>query len=107
MAYKVELIPEAGDDFDNLDGAVKKQIAKKIDALVENPFLGEPLGNKFGINLTGFYKLYAIKKKYRIAYHLVGDRLEIIEIIAIGKRDKEEVYRLVAKRLKKLVKKQG
>jgi len=103
MAYKVELIPEAGDDFNNLDGSVKKQIAKKIDSLSENPFLGDPLGNKFGNDLTGFYKLYAIKKKYRIVYHLVGDRLEIIEIVAIGKRDKEEVYRLVAKRLKKLL----
>jgi mRNA interferase RelE/StbE len=102
MTYKVELIPEAGDDFNNVDGSVKKQIAKKIDSLSENPFLGDHLGNKFGIDLTGFYKLYAIKKKYRIVYHFVGDRLEIVEIIAIGKRDKEEVYRLVAKRLKKL-----
>lgn len=105
MAYKVELIPEAGDDFNNLDGGVRKQIAKKIDALAENPFLGNPLGNKHGIDLTGFYKLYAVKKKYRIVYHLVGDSLEIVEIIAIGKRDKEEVYRLAAKRLKRLMKK--
>ena len=107
MAYKVELIPEAGDDFNSLDGSVRKQISKKIDSLSENPFLGESLGNKFGIDLTGFYKLYVIKKKYRIVYHLIGDRLEIVEIVAIGKRDKEEVYRLVAKRLKKLLKKQG
>jgi len=106
MAYKVELIPEAGDDFNSLDGSVRKQIAKKIDSLSENPFLGEPLGNKFGIDLAGFYKLYVIKKKYRIVYHLIGDRLEIVEIVAIGKRDKEEVYRLVAKRLKRLLKKQ-
>ncbi len=107
MAYKVELIPEAGDDFNSLDGSVRKQIAKKIDSLSENPFLGEPLGsNKFGIDLAGFYKLYVIKKKYCIVYHLIGDRLEIVEIAAIGKRDKEEVYRLAAKRLKRLFKKQ-
>lgn len=104
MAYKVEFIPEAEDDFNDLDGSIQKQVAKKIDALAESPFLGELLGNKFGINLTGFYKLYVVKKKYRIVYHLIGDRLEIIEIVAIGKRDKEEIYRLVAKRFKRLIK---
>ncbi|MBS1257195.1 MAG: hypothetical protein MAG551_00231 [Candidatus Scalindua arabica] len=105
MLYKVELIPDALNDFDALDKSVKKQIAKKIDSLSENPLLGKPLGNKFGINLTGFYKLYVAKKKYRIVYHLIGDCLEVIEIIAIGKRNKEEIYKLAASRLKKFLKK--
>ena len=101
MAYKIEFTPEAEEDFDNLDKSIKKEAAKKINALAENPFLGKPLGNKFGINLTGFYKLYAAKKKYRIVYRLVGGHIEVIEIVGIGKRDKEEIYRLVAKRLKR------
>ncbi|MEI6127463.1 MAG: hypothetical protein WCQ99_13025, partial [Pseudomonadota bacterium] len=57
------------------------------------------LGNKYGMNLTGFYKLYAAKKKYRIVYRLSGEQIKIIEIIGIGKREKEEIYRLVANRL--------
>lgn len=105
MIYRIEFIPDAEKDFDSLDGSIKKEIAKKIDALAENPFLGKPLGNKFGIDLTGFYKLYITKKTYRIVYRLIEGSLEVIEVVAIGKRDKEEVYRLVAKRLKKLLKK--
>ena len=104
MLHKIELHPDAKDDLDCLDGSVRKEVAKKIDALAENPFLGKPLGNKFGIDLTGFFKLYAAKKKYRIVYRLVGDCLEVIEIVAIGKRDKEEVYKIVHKRFKKLLK---
>lgn len=100
MPYKVEFVPEALNDFDALDKSTKKQVAKKIDTLSENPLLGKPLGNKFGIDLTGFYKLYVAKKKYRIVYHLIGNSLEVIEIIAIGKRDKEEVYKIAAKRLR-------
>ena len=49
------------------------------------------------------YKTYASKKKYRIVYRLMGKHIEVIEIVGIGKRDKEEVYKLVARRLKKLV----
>ncbi len=103
MAYKVEFLPDAEKDFDGLDGSIRKEVSKKIDALSENPFLGKPLGNRLGLDLTGFYKLYVAKKKYRIVYRPVGKHIEVIEIVGIGKRDKEEVYRLVARRSKKLV----
>jgi mRNA interferase RelE/StbE len=102
MAYKIEFLPDAAKDFDDLAGSLKKQAAKKIDALAENPLLGKPLGNKFGIDLTGFYKLYFAKKKYRIVYRLIGGHVEVIEVVGIGKRDKAEVYKLIAKRLRKL-----
>jgi mRNA interferase RelE/StbE len=102
MAAKIEFIPEAEEDYQTLDGALRKEAAKKIDALTNNPFIGKPLGNKLGVDLTGFYKLYFDKKRYRIVYRLVGDTIEIIEIFAIGKRDKEKIYKLVAHRLKKL-----
>jgi mRNA interferase RelE/StbE len=100
MSWKIEFIPEAEKDFAGLDGSMKSDIARKIDDLAENPYLGKPLGNKFGVNLTGFYKLYVGKKKYRIVYRLLSGEIEIIEIIGIGKREKEEIYRLVANRLK-------
>ncbi|MDA8077682.1 MAG: type II toxin-antitoxin system RelE/ParE family toxin [Nitrospiraceae bacterium] len=104
MAYKIEFIPEAGKDFEALDMSLKKDAGKKIDALSINPFLGKPLGNKLGIDLTGLYKLYFHKKRYRIVYRIMEERVEVLEIIGIGKRDKEEIYRLVAKRVKRLLK---
>jgi mRNA interferase RelE/StbE len=105
MPYKVEFIPEAAEDFHALDGAVKKEVGRKIDALSENPFLGKHLGNRFGADLAGFYKLYVAKKAYRIVYRIVGEQIEVIEIVGIGRRDKEEIYRLVAKRLRDVVRK--
>jgi mRNA interferase RelE/StbE len=102
MAYKIEFLPDAAKDFDRLGGSLRKQSAKKIDALAENPLLGDPLGNKLGIDLTGFYKLYFAKKKYRIVYRIVHERIEVIEIAGIGKRDKAEIYKIMAKRIKKL-----
>jgi mRNA interferase RelE/StbE len=99
VAFKVEFHPEAVKDFDRLDGSIQKEIVKKIDALSESPFLGKPLGNKMGLDLTGFFKLYVAKKKVRIVYRLLKDYLEVIEIIGIGKREKEEVYKLILRRL--------
>jgi len=103
MVYKIEFLPDAEKDFDALDGSIRKEVGKKIDALAENPLLGKPLGKKYGVELTGFYKLYVSKKKYRIVYRLIGKHIEVMEIVGIGKRDKEEVYKLVARRIKKLI----
>ncbi len=94
MVYKIEFLPDAEKDFDALDGSIREEVTKKIDALADNPFLGKPLGKKYGVDLTGFYKLYVSKKKYRIVYRLIGKHIEVIEIVGIGKRDKEEVYKL-------------
>lgn len=101
MSFKVEFIPEAAQDYKKLDGSIKKLVNKKIDELSEKPFLGELLGNKHNIDLSGFYKIYVAKKSIRIVYRLISPtEIEVIEICGIGKRDKEEIYRLLGKRIK-------
>ena len=100
MIYKIELIPEAQVDYKKLDGSIKKLVNKKLNELSEKPLLGEQLGNKHNIDLTGFFKLYAAKKSIRIVYRLIiPSQIEIIEIWGIGKRDKDEIYKIIGKRL--------
>ena len=70
-----------------------------LDKLEKNPFIGEKLGNKNNIDLTGYYKLYSDKKRHRIVYRIVKNEIEIIEIWGIGKRDKMEIYKTVNKRI--------
>jgi mRNA interferase RelE/StbE len=94
--WKVEFIAEAHADFIRLDGSVKKQILKQFIKLEKSSRYGEPLGNKAGINLEGYFKLYADKKRIRIIYQEVG---HIIKIIAIDKREDMEVYRIALKRI--------
>ena len=102
MKYKIQLIPEAAEDYKDLDGSIKKLVNKKIEEIEINPFLGEKLGNKFNIDLTGFLKTYIASKKYRIVYRiLTPEKVEIVEIWGIGKREKEEIYRTIGKRLGK------
>ena len=63
--WKVELIAEAQADFSKLDGSVKKRVLKQLVKLERNPKYGDPLGNKVGINLEGYFKLYADKRRIR------------------------------------------
>ncbi len=78
--WKVELIPEAHADFKRLDGSVKKRVLKQLIKLEKNPDYGDPLGNKVGINLEGYFKLYADDKRIRIIYEEIDN---IIKVIAI------------------------
>jgi mRNA interferase RelE/StbE len=48
------------------------------------------------INLEGYFKLYADKKRIRIIYEDID---HIIKIIAIDKREDMEVYRIALKRI--------
>lgn len=63
--WTIELIPEAVLDFKALDGSVRTLVLKQLHKLEQDPRYGQPLGNKAGINLEGFYKLYADKKNIR------------------------------------------
>ena len=94
--WKVELIPEALADFNWLDGSLKKRILKQLVKLERNPKCGDPLGNKAGINLEGYFKLYADRKRIRIIYEEIN---HIIKIIAIDKREDMEVYRIALNRI--------
>ncbi len=103
MNYEIELIPEAKIDYKKLDGSIKKLVNKKLDELSEKPLLGEQLGNKHNIDLTGFFKLYAAKKSIRIIYRLITpSKIEIVEIWGIGKREKGEIYKIIGKRLSEM-----
>ena len=99
MNVTIQFIPEAVQDYRSLDGSIKKLVNEKIDKLKENPFLGEALGNKNNMDLTGYYKIYVAKKAYRIVYRIVKNEIKIVEIWGIGKRDKMEIYKIVGKRL--------
>lgn len=94
--WKVELVAEAQADFNSLDGSVKKRVLKQLVKLEQNPNYGDPLGNKAGINLEGYFKLYADKRRIRIIYEKID---HIIKIIAIDKREDMEVYRIALKRI--------
>jgi mRNA interferase RelE/StbE len=100
LPYKVVLTAQAARDFRVLDGSVKEQVARQLRKLETAPLLGEHLGNRGGLDLTGYYKLYAARKAIRIVYRIVEMDV-IVEVVAIGKREDLEVYREAVRRIRK------
>jgi mRNA interferase RelE/StbE len=94
--WKVKLTDEARADFRELDGRQRTFVIKQLAKLEREPRIGKHLGNKMGMDLTGYYNLYADKKRVRIVYSIDGD---LIKVIAIGEREDMEVYQLASKRI--------
>lgn len=99
MPYSVVLTAAAAEDFRQLDGSLKEPVAKQLRKLETDPRLGEHLGNRAGLDLTGYYKLYAAKKSIRIVYRIL-DQAILVEVVAIGKREDLAVYQEALKRLR-------
>ncbi len=92
MNYKIKFHPKAEKEFYKYDGRIKKLIIKQIIKIQKNPNLGQLLGNKREMDLTGYKKIYVDNKKIRIIYKEKNNEL-IIFIIAIGNRKEMEVYK--------------
>jgi len=97
MTYKIILHPEAAKEIAALDNRVKRLVLKQIKKISQMPGLGAQLGKKMGMDLSGFRKVYADKKRIRIVYKIV-EGLILVQIIAVGKREGMQVYQKAAKR---------
>lgn len=99
MRYSVVLTAAAAEDFRRLDGSLKEPVAKQLRKLETAPRLGEHLGNRADLDLTGYYKLYAAKKSIRIVYRILNQEI-LVEVVAIGKREDLAVYQETLERVK-------
>ena len=103
--FDVVFIEEAKKDYRKLDGSVKKLVNVALAKMGERADeLGEDLTKKRDIDLIGCRKIKFRDAGIRIVYRIVGDRAEIAEILVVGKREDNEVYKLAAKRLAALKK---
>ncbi|CAN5296322.1 hypothetical protein BH20ACI1_BH20ACI1_05090 [soil metagenome] len=84
--YQVRFIKDAVRDFEKLDKAIARRIARKINWLAENAETIEPKGLRN--NLSGLSKLR--QGDYRIIYEIVYSE-SIVIIHFIGHRS--EVYK--------------
>jgi len=97
MKYKVKFHPDAVKDLQKLDHRVKLLVFKQINKLAAKPLLGHDLGQKHGIDLSGYKKVYADKKRIRIVYKVI-EEMVLIKIIAVGKREGLKVYKKAGER---------
>ncbi|MGJ0302963.1 hypothetical protein NG774_06475 [Aliarcobacter cryaerophilus] len=96
--YSLKLHDKVYDDLKVLDNALIIKVFKKLKQIKQSPQIGENLGNKNGMNLSGFKKVYIDKKRVRIVFE-VEDNILTVYTIAVGQRDDMEVYKKAFDRL--------
>lgn len=86
--YELEFLEDALTEWQRLDGSIKAQFKKKLAERLVAPRLPSA-------KLSGHPDRYKIKLRsigYRLVYE-VQDNLLIVLVVAIGKRDKNAVYK--------------
>jgi len=95
--YKIIYHPLIEEDLKKINNSIQIEIFKKIEKIKQSPELGQLLGSKNNMNLSGLRKLYVAKKQVRIVYEIVNNIL-VVKVIAIGKREGMEVYKEAERR---------
>ena len=83
-------------DYAGLDGSQKTQVLKSLTKIESNGMnAGQPLHGK----LWDCRKLKHRKLGLRVIFRQSDTGIEIIEIVAIGKREDDEAYEIAVERL--------
>jgi mRNA interferase RelE/StbE len=93
MSYELGFLEEALKEWRKLDGSICEQFKEKLEERLENPRVPAAL-------LSGQKDRYKIKLRsagFRLVYE-VRDRQLIVVVVAVGKRERNAVYKAAAKR---------
>jgi mRNA interferase RelE/StbE len=93
MTYELGFLEPALKEWRKLDGPTREQFKKKLRERLDDPRVPSA-------KLSGHPDRYKIKLRqigYRLVYE-VQDAELIVVVIAIGRRDRDAVYRLAAQR---------
>jgi mRNA interferase RelE/StbE len=94
MTYKLEFKKTAYKEWNKLGHSIREQFKKKLAERLEHPHVP-------GSALSGAANIYKIKLRqagYRLVYS-VEDDIVTVTVIAVGKRDRNEIYDIALSRL--------
>lgn len=94
MTYNLAFLKEALKEWDALDAIIKGQFKKKLKERLENPHIPSA-------RLSGSRNRYKIKLRavgYRLIYEVIDNEVVVV-VVAIGKREGNQAYKIAAKRI--------
>ena len=93
MTYKLAFYEEALKEWKKLDATVREQFRAKLIERLENPCIASAKLRKS----ENRYKIKLMQVGYRLVYE-VTEKTVTVTVIAVGKRNRNEVYLAAAKR---------
>ena len=101
--FAIYFDPDAAKEYESLDGSVVSIVDKAIDELKDRADeIGKPLGNKRTQKLSGCKEIKFRAAGIRIIFRVTNEKVDvlcIVCILAISKRDKEQVFSTATSRL--------
>lgn len=94
MNYKLVFKQDAKKEWDKLDSSVRTVFAKKLKERVNQPRVESARLSM----MPDCYKIKLRNAGYRLVYQVRDNEL-VVSVVAVGKRDKNSVYRLALNRL--------
>ena len=94
MIYELVFKQDALKEWQKLDSTIKVQFKKKLIERLSNPKIESSRLN----GMKDCYKIKLRKAGYRLVYQ-VRDLEVIVSIVAVGKRERNSVYKIAAKRI--------
>ncbi len=94
MTYKLAFREEALKEWRKLDSSVRTQFKKKLLERLESPRIESA-------RLSGQKDRYKIKLRqagYRLIYEVHDTKVTVV-VVAVGKRERNAIYKIAAKRL--------
>lgn len=94
MTFKLVFKVDAKKEWDNLDSTVRSLFTKKLKERIEQPKIESSRLN----GMKNCYKIKLRRAGYRLVYQ-VREKELIVSVIAVGKREKNQVYKTAIKRI--------
>ena len=95
MTYSLEFDARALKEWHKLGDTVRQQLKKKLAAILLNPRIE---ANRLHA-LPDCYKIKLRSSGYRLVYQVLDDEV-VVFVVAVDRREREQVYRKAAERLK-------
>lgn len=95
MTYSLAFVESALKEWRKLSPPIREQFRTKLAERLEHPRVAKSRLH----NLPDCYKIKLRSVGYRLVYQ-VDDRVVLVTVIAVGRRNKDAVYRTTGKRMK-------
>ena len=92
--YSLEFLPSALKEWKKLAGNIRAQFDKKLRQRLDHPRLASAKLR----DLPDCYKIKLKATGYRLVYRVYDDRI-VVQVIAVGRRERNIVYKAAAGRL--------
>jgi len=99
--YKLIFHKDIFSDLDKLSNKTASEVKHYFNKYKDDPYkYSQELENLDGLNLQGYRKTYLANATYRIVFKIEENKIRIVEVVAVGKRENKQVYKDAYSRMK-------